>query len=355
MDQFITAQNRGGKMLEDKIKILLIDDDEIDREAIIRYINKNLLPYFIDEAGSEEEAVDALSKNDYDVILLDYDLGTATAIDILPKTKNIPVIFVTGAGSEEIAVEVMREGASDYIVKDSERNYLSVLPITIKNVLEKRRIVKAFTESEARFRAIIETASDMIIISDGKGNYKYASPSTSMTGYTPEEITSKKRNDLVHPDDILPLEEATELALQNPGEEIKSPDIRIKNKNGEWVLLEGKLINLLELPGVNGIVYNGRDITQRKKNEEEREKLIKELRQALEEIKTLQGIVPICSKCKKIRNDTGFWEQVDVYVEKHSGAQFSHGLCPDCIHVMYPDLADKILKDCKKKKEKKQD
>lgn len=62
-----------------------------------------------------------------------------------------------------------------------------------------------------------------------------------------------------------------------------------------------------------------------------------QLRQAIEHIKTLQGIVPICSFCKKIRNDTGYWDQVEVYVENHSNAEFSHSICPECMEVHYPD------------------
>jgi phosphoserine phosphatase RsbU/P len=65
---------------------------------------------------------------------------------------------------------------------------------------------------------------------------------------------------------------------------------------------------------------------------------IKELRQALDQIKTLRGIVPICAWCKKIRDDQGYWNQVEVYVQHHTEAQFSHGLCPDCIKKMYPEL-----------------
>ncbi len=64
---------------------------------------------------------------------------------------------------------------------------------------------------------------------------------------------------------------------------------------------------------------------------------VEELRRALADVKTLRGIVPICSHCKKIRDDKGFWEQVDVYVRDHSEAEFSHGLCPACIKVVYPD------------------
>lgn len=65
-----------------------------------------------------------------------------------------------------------------------------------------------------------------------------------------------------------------------------------------------------------------------------------ELREALEHIKTLQGIVPICSFCKKIRDDKGFWNQVEVYVSKHSHAEFSHGICPECMVKHYPDECD---------------
>ncbi|MBM4164654.1 MAG: response regulator transcription factor [Lentisphaerae bacterium] len=69
---------------------------------------------------------------------------------------------------------------------------------------------------------------------------------------------------------------------------------------------------------------------------------IGELQRALAEIKTLRGIVPICASCKKIRDDTGFWQQVEVYVRNHSEAKFSHGICPECIKKLYPELARKM-------------
>lgn len=65
---------------------------------------------------------------------------------------------------------------------------------------------------------------------------------------------------------------------------------------------------------------------------------LEELRLAMEQIKTLRGIVPICSGCKKIRDDTGFWQQVEVYVRNHTEAEFSHGLCPECLQRLYPEL-----------------
>ena len=65
---------------------------------------------------------------------------------------------------------------------------------------------------------------------------------------------------------------------------------------------------------------------------------IMQLEDALEQIKTLQGILPICSSCKKIRDDKGYWQQVEVYIRDHSDAQFSHGICPDCLKTYYPDL-----------------
>lgn len=65
---------------------------------------------------------------------------------------------------------------------------------------------------------------------------------------------------------------------------------------------------------------------------------IEELRHALAELKTLRGIVPICAGCKKIRDDQGYWNQVEVYVEDHTEAQFSHGLCPECIEKTYSDF-----------------
>jgi PAS domain S-box-containing protein len=80
------------------------------------------------------------------------------------------------------------------------------------------------------------------------------------------------------------------------------------------------------------------DVTDRKRIEKKNEQLIVELRKALDEIKILQGIIPICAYCKKMRNDNGYWEQLEAYLDKYSEAQLTHSICPDCAKKFYPDL-----------------
>jgi len=98
----------------------------------------------------------------------------------------------------------------------------------------------------------------------------------------------------------------------------------------------------------NGAVYRGeklvfcvcRDTTDRKRAEREREKLIEDLRKARAEIKTLKGIMPICSYCKKIRDDTGYWNQLDQYIKEHSEAKLSHGVCPESAKKYFSDYME---------------
>lgn len=79
------------------------------------------------------------------------------------------------------------------------------------------------------------------------------------------------------------------------------------------------------------------EVAEKEKAQLEKDKLIVELREALGNVKTLSGLVPICSSCKKIRDDKGYWNQLEAYLRDHSDAQFSHGICPDCAKRLYPD------------------
>lgn len=84
------------------------------------------------------------------------------------------------------------------------------------------------------------------------------------------------------------------------------------------------------------------ELAERRRLEAEREKLIEELQSSLDEIKTLRGILPICSSCKKIRDDQGAWNRLELYIMKHSEAEFSHSLCPECVQTLYPGLCEDV-------------
>ena len=89
-----------------------------------------------------------------------------------------------------------------------------------------------------------------------------------------------------------------------------------------------------EVQGIIGVAF---DVTEQKKAEAEKTRLIQELENALAEIQTLSGMLPICSSCKKIRDDQGYWQQLETYIETHSQALFSHSICPACSKKLYGD------------------
>ncbi|MCK5100623.1 MAG: hypothetical protein KAR45_21110, partial [Desulfobacteraceae bacterium] len=92
------------------------------------------------------------------------------------------------------------------------------------------------------------------------------------------------------------------------------------------------------------------ELYKREQAEKENEKLIEKLKQALLEIKSLKGIIPICSYCKKIRDDKGYWNKLEAYIQEHSEAEFSHSICPECSDKLYGNEDWYIAMEKKKNK-----
>jgi len=111
----------------------------------------------------------------------------------------------------------------------------------------------------------------------------------------------------------------------------------IDAKGQKHFLLTTKLPFRDEQNQVIGLIGIGRDITERKSADTERERLITELQEALADVKLLSGLVPICASCKKIRDDQGYWTQIESYIQDRSDAKFSHSICPDCAAKLYPN------------------
>lgn len=129
------------------------------------------------------------------------------------------------------------------------------------------------------------------------------------------------------------------------------------DKTGQEILLKGnqakylnvRLIRLRDYQqNEQGKLIILQDITGRKQLESEREELISSLQTALGQVKTLRGLLPICANCKKIRDDHGYWQDVAVYVREHTEAEFSHGICPDCMQKLYPEFYGKLANESDK-------
>jgi len=101
---------------------------------------------------------------------------------------------------------------------------------------------------------------------------------------------------------------------------------------------------LLKPFDLNLVVVNIEIGLYRHRMERQREELLSELQSALTHVKTLRGLLPICAWCKKIRNDHGYWQDVESYVHDHSDADFSHGICPDCNEKYYKEFMEKRKK-----------
>ena len=179
-------------------------------------------------------------------------------------------------------------------------------------------------EQEDRF---FENSIDMICFLDFNGYFRRVNKAWERTlGYTREELTSRRFIEFVHPDD----RERTinQNAEVRRGGKALSFENRYRCKDGSYRWLRW---NAAPDSPKNVIYGVARDITESKRAEEEREQLVRELQAALAEVKALQQILPICSYCRKIRDDENYWHTVENYISRHTSTRFSHSICPTCM------------------------
>lgn len=211
------------------------------------------------------------------------------------------------------------------------------LAIFAVDITEQKKLEENLIESEGKFRSLAEKSmAGIYLLQDGIFQYVNAKLA-EMLGYTIEEIVGKKGPDVfVHPEDFPLVEKNMERRLSGEIESLNSEfRLVIKDTSVREVEIFSSLTTYHGRPAIIGTML---DMTQRKRAEEDREKLIAELKDALSKVKILSGLLPICSSCKKVRNDKGYWEQIEIYIRDHSEADFSHGICPDCARKLYPEI-----------------
>jgi PAS domain S-box-containing protein len=166
----------------------------------------------------------------------------------------------------------------------------------------------------------------MLCCLDFSGYFKRLNPAWERTlGFTRQELMSRPFIEFVHPDD-------RERTLKQNAE-VRGGGQALGFEN-RYVCKDGSYRWLLWNAAADSdgkVIYSvARDITARKQAEEDRERLVRELQAALAEVRTLQAILPICSYCKKIRDDKNYWQTVESYISKHTNTRFSHSICPTC-------------------------
>jgi len=192
------------------------------------------------------------------------------------------------------------------------------------------KIEDALRMKESRLLDFLDNTHDLIQIVDADGRFQYVNRQWMETlGYLVNDFITINLLDVIHPDY---LEHCSEVFSQvMKGGSAECLEAALIAKDGRIVYVEGSVSCRFEQgkPVNHRAIFH--DITRRKRDQEEREALIADLQKTLSEINTLGRLLPICFVCKNIRDDSGYWRQVETYLNEHIKTEFTHSICPDCL------------------------
>ena len=328
------------------LKALIVEDSKFDAEAILRSLRQAgfelASPLVVDAPG---DLAAALREQSWDVVICDYVMPAFNGTQALEVYQRFgleaPFICVSGGIGEEKAAEVIRSGAHNYVSK----SHLSRLGEVVGQELAaaaKRREQRQVAELTARLAAIVEGTADAIFSRDMAGTIlTWNGAAEVMYGYSAVEAIGQPVAMIV------PAERQHELEVildkLRRGERIERMETTRRRKDGGLMEVSMTISPVKDDAGrVIGASIIARDITDRRRLEQERLKLIEDLQRALAQVKQLSGLLPICSSCKRIRDERGDWQPVEVYVHAHSQADFTHGICPECAKSLYPEIYSKL-------------
>lgn len=195
----------------------------------------------------------------------------------------------------------------------------------------------ALQRSEARYRNIVDTAQEGIWSINTEGKTAFVNRRMAeMLGYTQEEMLGRPIVEFLPGKESSVVSDILERRRRGVREQY---DLRLHRKDGSefWGIVSGAPVHD-EKGNFAGAFAMITDFTKRKKLEAEREVMVESLKEALANVKTLRGLLPICASCKKIRDDKGYWNQIEGYISTRTEAEFSHSICPDCRKKLYPEF-----------------
>jgi PAS domain S-box-containing protein len=231
------------------------------------------------------------------------------------------VVFVPMIG---FLIWTTRQLRREWAIAQEERDHATVAEMAMR-------------ESEQRYRNIVNNAGDIIYRADAEGRFTLFNPTAvRLLKYSEAELLGQNYLDLVRPDHRKAAERfyGRQFIRKIPSTYFEVP-VLARDGSALWIGQNVQII--VEGDRLVGFQAVARDTTERRRAEEALRKTNAELRQAMQEVKVLRGFIPICSSCKKIRNDGGYWQQIESYIQQHSEALFSHGVCPDCYQKLYAE------------------
>ena len=271
-----------------------------------------------------------------DLAIVGADLRSETAglpaVTALRRRWSLPVVRLRAADAgvpTDGRDDVLDVEGPDLVTPCSDRE----LRMTLELARCRHESARAMHDLEGFFAV----SRDMFCFLGFDGHFRRLNPAWERTlGFTPEEMMSRRFIEFVHPDDReRTLDQNRDV---RGGGEARGFENRYVCKDGSYRWL---LWNSAPSTADQVIYAVARDITARKAAEDERARLIGELQASLAEVRTLQEILPICSYCRRIRDDENYWQSVESYIAQHTHVRFSHGICPHCMATeVEPQLAE---------------
>jgi PAS domain S-box-containing protein len=327
-------------MSERALKILIVEDEGL----IARDVADSLREMGYSVAGiapSGERAMEIIEAEHPDAVLMDIVIqggmdGIETA-SLIRERYGTPVIYLTAYADDSLLGRMRSSAPFGYLIKPFSAPELH---FTIETAVYKHRLDQELKQSKEQYQALVETSGavpwELDVVSRAFTYMGHQIQKVIVTD-APEIKDLDAFMALVHPDDAGAVREFFQGGLPAEGEHSELEFRMIGPGNATRWLRDSVTL----ARGRDGLmVLRGflMDVTRRKEAEIERERSIAELREALDKIQHLHGLLPICAWCKKIRDDQGYWKQVEVYIEEHSGAEFTHSMCPECQKKMEEEL-----------------
>lgn len=331
-----------------KLDVLIVEDEAIIAQDISRIVAR-IGHRVVGQASSGEEAILLAQALQPSLILMDIHLegemdGTEAAAAI-HRAQDVPIIFLTAHSDERTLERAKKSSPFGYVVKPiMDRD----LRIGIEMGIYRHQAERLLAEHDQWMSAVITGTGEGLIVTDDHGVIKSFNPAAcEVTGCCEAEAVQQPLESVLrlldgngtalHQDPLFEI-------LQTPVHRQWGKEVFIRRRDGTLIPVDYTASAVRNNSGrLIGMVIVLRDNSERHRAEQERERLVRELQTALANVKTLSGLLPICGFCKSIRNDAGYWQSLERYMESHAEVQFTHGLCPTCLEKNYPELAPAIL------------